>query len=203
MSIVTPDMSNRECKHLQQVSHQKTGSGLKGCCASCVSTYAAAACPNSAGMVPSTGIVRTLTFGITCGGIRLRVPAVVAYCVTCIHQVSSAVQGSAAASTTQPSSYQHCYKFDPWGEDNLAASSPGSRTGCRRRQCCPPAGTGASPCSAAPAPGQGSDEARQLTAGCAAVRQPGAGLGFLSRTLQPVPTCARSGWRGGCASGVK
>ena len=47
-------------------TRQKTGSGLKGCCASCVSTYAAAAWPNSAGVVPSTGMVRTLKFGTTC-----------------------------------------------------------------------------------------------------------------------------------------
>lgn len=46
--------------------YPKTGSELKGWPASCVSTCAAAACPNSAGMVPSTGMVRTRKLGTTC-----------------------------------------------------------------------------------------------------------------------------------------
>lgn len=46
--------------------HVKMGSGTKGACASWHRMWAAAAWPKSAGVVPSTGMVRTRKFGTTC-----------------------------------------------------------------------------------------------------------------------------------------
>ena len=45
---------------------RNTGSGVNGCWARWHSTWEAAARPKIAGMVPKTGIVRTLKLGITC-----------------------------------------------------------------------------------------------------------------------------------------
>jgi len=48
------------------ICSEQMGSDTMGCWASCVSTYAAAAMPNTAGMGPSTGMVRTRKLGTTC-----------------------------------------------------------------------------------------------------------------------------------------
>ncbi len=79
-------------------THPNMGSGLKGWRASWVTTQAAAAWPNSAGVVPSTGIVRTRKLGTTCRMFRCKnssgqrdgsEPALVGWASLCPHRGTS------------------------------------------------------------------------------------------------------------------